>query len=81
MWGAVVRAATDIVGGYFVALIVERMLGVMLSLIENAPGAENSQLPGAIATVEQNFLLLVLLGVVIAFLARAHVESQLVGAA
>lgn len=79
MWGAVVRATVSVVGGYFIALIVERMLGVMVTLANGAPNSGQSSLPGALATVQDNFFLIVLLGIVVAYLARAHVESRLVG--
>lgn len=77
MWGQVVRAATSIVGGYFVALIVERSLGVMVDIAKGAPGNDSYGLVGAMSTVHNNFLLLVCIGIVVAFLARAHVEAQL----
>jgi len=78
MWGAVARAATSAVGGYFVALIVERMLGVLATLANDAPNSDSSPIPGAIITVQENFFLLVLLGIVVAYLASAHVEASLI---
>lgn len=77
MWDITVRSAVDVVGGFFVALVVERMLGVLHSLGTNAPNAGSSDVVSAIATVQDNFLLLILLGIVVAFLARAQVEAQL----
>lgn len=79
MWGRLLRAATSAVGGYFIALIVERMLGVLLTLYNNAPGSGSSVFPTAISTVQSNFLLLVGIGIVATYLAGAHVEAQLVG--
>lgn len=79
MWGIVFRSALDAAGGYFIALIVERTLGVMLTLAEDAPNSDGSSIVGAMQTAQENFLLLIILGIVLTFLARAHVESQLAG--
>lgn len=78
MWGTFWTAATSLVGGYFVALIVERVLGVMLTVAQNAPNSDSSAVVDAISTAQSNFYLLVILGIVIAFLARAVVEARLV---
>jgi hypothetical protein len=79
MWGASLRAVIAFAGGYFIALIVERMLGLLLAVAQDAPGSGNSAPIGALSVVQENFLLLVLLGAIIAWLARAHVEAKLVG--
>lgn len=78
MWGATVRAVTSVVGGFFVALIVERFLGVLLDLANGAPDSSGSPIIGALTTAHENFYLLVLLGIVVAYLARAHVEAKMV---
>lgn len=78
MWGIVARAASSVVGGYFVALIAERMLGVLVTLANDAPNSDSSPIPGALTAVQENFFLLVLIGIVVAFLAAAHVEASIV---
>lgn len=78
MWGATVRAATDTVGGFFVALIIERMLGVINSVGQNAPDSGSSPVISATLVMQENFYLLVILGIIAAYLARAHVEAKMV---
>jgi len=78
MWGLLWRGATSLVGGYFVALIVERVLGVMLTVANNASNSGTSAVVDAIGTVQSNFYLLVIIGAVVAFLAGTVVEARLV---
>lgn len=80
MFRAVKQAVIDIPGGFFIALIVERVLGLLITVGADAPG-ESGWLLDALRTVQDNFYLLVLLGVVVAFLTRAHIEANLVNTA
>lgn len=80
MWGAFWHLGLGAVGAFGIALILERFLGGVLSLMAEVPGAESSDLYSTIATVQEHFLFLAIIGLVVAFLARAHAESVLGGA-
>lgn len=80
MLGALARAAVGALGAYLVALILEEMLGAFLSVMANAPNGSSSSIYNATAAVQQNFLLLALVGIVVAFVVDAQVESRLGGA-
>jgi len=77
MWGPIAQAATSVVGGYFIALITEKGLGLLVQIGNDAPNSGSSTVIGWIQIIEQNFLFLVLIGIVVSFLAQAHARSKL----
>lgn len=80
MLGAFARAGVGALGAYFIALVIERVLGAFLSVMASAPGGSSSMVYSATAAAQQNFLLLALVGILVAFLVNAQVESRLGGA-
>lgn len=79
MLGAFARAGVGALCAYGIALILEQFLGVLLSVMENAPDAESSMPYVAVATAQERFFLLALVGIGATLLVRAHVESQIGG--
>lgn len=79
MLGAIVRAAI-IHGplGYLFALIVSEMFGALLPVMQAAPdSAAKADLVGAAQIMQEQFLLLVLIGIVVTLIARGAVEGSL----
>jgi hypothetical protein len=79
MWGAIWRGAISLGAGYLFALVVEKTLGVLLPVMRAAPQSDGSTLIAAAETVQSNFLLLVIIGIGLTLLGRAHLESRLGG--
>jgi len=78
MLAAIVRAAVvNAPIGFLVAVVLERTLTVLLGVMQAAPSSPSKdRFVEAVSIVESNFLLLVLLGILVVVLARAHIESS-----
>lgn len=78
MLAAIVRAAVVSAPiGYLIAIIVEKTMEVCITIMEAAPASPSKdKFINAATLVQENFLLLVLVGILITLLARAHIESE-----
>lgn len=79
MFGTFVKAGVGALGVYGIALILEKFLGEVLSIMANAPNAKSSMIYNAVSTAQNQFLLLGLVGIGTVLLVRAHVESKIGG--
>lgn len=80
MWGAIIRhglIAAPFAFGF--ALIGEKVLGVALTLMKDAPESGGSPLIEAVSAMQSNLLLLFIVAILIQVLAQAHLEAKLGG--
>jgi len=78
MLGVMIRSAVVFAPiAYLIALIVERVLGVVIGVAHDAPASgAKGNLVGALQVIQANLLLLALLAIVVVVLARGYIEGS-----
>jgi hypothetical protein len=78
MFGAAIRAASTFAAGMLFASILKAVLAPFQSILKPALG-QNAMLVQSLAEVNDSFMLIIIISVGLAFIARAVVESRLPG--